>query len=113
MSADRPASLALELAEIRASLERLHRKVDALHRGREGLNEGRCRAIQKRQKAGAYTRALVVELAAADAAAGLPAWGRGRRIADKLGARVSASQVRRILRTLCNAREESGQDGQL
>jgi hypothetical protein len=70
-----------------------------------GLDKGRQRAIAQAQARSRGHARVILSLAAADIAAGGVRRGRAGRIARKLGGRLSASQVRRILRTLSSLRD--------
>lgn len=111
-----PGAVAVaELAELRALAEQnlaetraLRADLQGVLRARAGLDAGRARAIEKAQKFGAYTRNLVVDLAAADVHAGRPERGRAGRIAKKLNGLAGEAHVRKILRTLSSVRDSSG-----
>jgi hypothetical protein len=109
LSADRP-DVALALAEILASLDRLHAKVDALQRNRQGLHEGRRKAILQARAHGGYSRALVSDLLGADLQAGHGDRGRGKRIYLLAAGKLSYSTVTRILRALSSVSARAEQD---
>jgi hypothetical protein len=113
VSAD-PALVVALLERLLAEMQELRAAVDALHRGRQALDKGRQQGIRRAQQRAAFSQALVREALLADAATGLPAWGRGRRIAAKLHGRVSRATVQRHLlklRTLFEVSKKPGDDG--
>jgi hypothetical protein len=79
--------------------------VQGLLRARAALDAGRAKVNAEKRKRATYTRHLVLETAAADQRAGTPARGRAGRVARKLNGLLSESQVQKILRALCCARD--------
>ena len=104
-------ALCARVDDLREGQAALRGAVDSLQRNRAGLDAGREKAIAQARRRGLDTRVLVLNLAAAELAAGRPCRGLAGRIARKLPGVVSESQTRRILRTLSSVADSSLHDG--